>query len=68
MNYWGRDRGSCAWLPPDGIVESGLTSTCEPMNPGGTATFGVVLKEDDDSIILEEDVSHLVCVPSRATE
>ena len=27
---------------------------CEPANPGGTATFGVVVKDDDGTVLLKE--------------
>jgi ribonuclease HI len=27
---------------------------CEPVNPGGTATFGAVVKEDDGTVLLKE--------------
>ncbi len=27
---------------------------CEPINPGGTATFGVIIKDEDDTVISEE--------------
>jgi hypothetical protein len=27
---------------------------CEPVNPGGTATFGVIIKDEDGTVIYEE--------------
>jgi len=27
---------------------------CEPINPGGTATFGVVVKDNDGTVLLKE--------------
>ncbi len=41
-------------MPADFIILHAWRSACQPVNPGGTASFGVVIKGEDGTVLLRD--------------